>query len=664
MISVDPFNVWLFDVNAFIKQTGILPVRSLSIYQPSSSIYAEDGLFSEKIFGELGSTNRMVTLAYITLNTPILQPIIYKNVVKLASLYEEIINGSAYAIFDTNEKNFVRCVKHEEHPDAGTGYTFFMSRFHEINFERNASRQRSDRIDIIEKYRNVLFCNNFLVLPAGLRDLDEQQMVLDDINKLYQTLLSYTFSIPFNANSTMYDGVRCAIQKKAVEIYDYIEGILRYKRGFIQGVWGHRRIALGTRNVITAATYATMTPNDPQTIQPDETKLGLFQTAKALQPLTIHHIRRNFFDPIFGSGSNLVALTDPTTYELAYRTIGSEELARFNTPESIEDWISRFQNVDTRNKPVIVHDDKGRPYYLLMVYDEGNTISLFRSITEFEKVAAKKPLAVIVKGNPKYISDPKIEPMANKFYAEVAQLLENKGYRVAFDPGLEYTSPDTSAQVWIGHSRGIDRLRFAPEHIKTIELLTQDHTMKFVNNDERGSAPEHYQLSKEDRAAINALQPSSTIDKKKIRPLTWVELLYMATSNAASDKHVFITRYPVIQDESCYPTKIHLCSTVPSRIVNLKNTIADQVVHTYPEYPILGNPYLDSIQLGTARLKGLDGDYDGDTTSANAILSDEANNELNTFLGSVLSVVNAQKELLIGARDDLIAYTMLALSRA
>jgi len=55
---------------------------------------------------------------------------------------------------------------------------------------------------------------------------------------------------------------------------------------------------------------------------------------------------------------------------------------------------------------------------------------------------------------------------------------------------------------------------------------------------------------------------------------------------------------------------------------------------------------------------------DKETTSANAILSDEANAEIHQFLGSVQSVVNAQKELLIGSRDDLIAYTMLALSRA
>jgi hypothetical protein len=145
-----------------------------------------------------------------------------------------------------------------------------------------------------------------------------------------------------------------------------------------------------------------------------------------------------------------------------------------------------------RFKPVTVRDVNNKPFYLLMVYDEGDEISLFRSFDEFQKVSGK------------------------------------------------------------------------------------------------------------------------AIDRSKVRPLTWAELFYMATYNASIGKHMFITRYPVIQDESCYPTRIHLVSTMPSRVVGLKNTVMDQVVHVYPEYPILGRPFLDSIQLATSRLQGLDADYDGD----------------------------------------------------
>lgn len=540
----EPFNVSLLDVNGYIKHHNIQPVTALSIHEPSSNTFSENGLFSEQIFGAVGSTERLVTFGYINLNTKVLQPLIYKNVVKLGALYEEILAGTGYAIFDQTTRNFVRADV-EKNEDAKTGYTFFMSHFNDIEFERNDSRIRSDRIDLIEKYRSITFCERILVLPAGLRDLEEEQgnITTDDINKLYQTLLSYSFALPPGVSSSIYDGVRFKLQQKVVEIYNYIENILTGKKGFIQGSWAGRRVAGGTRNVITAAAYSTITPNDPQAIQPDESKLGLYQTMKGMQPLVVHHVRTKFFSPIFGQDSNVIALTNPQTFQLEYREVSNQELNKFDTTPAIESWISKFRNADIRFNPITVKDTTGKNYYLCMVYDTGSEISLFRNVDEFEKVYGKP------------------------------------------------------------------------------------------------------------------------LDKKKIRPLTWCEMFYMSTYAASKGKHVFITRYPVIQDESCYPTKIHLCTTTPARIIKLVRSIDEELpVMEYPQYPILGQPFMDSIALGASRLVGLGGDFDGDMTSANYIMSDESNQECDQFLGSIRSIINSQKELLIGSRDDLIGYTLRALS--
>lgn len=126
---------------------------------------------------------------------------------------------------------------------------------------------------------------------------------------------------------------------------------------------------------------------------------------------------------------------------------------------------------------------------------------------------SKRPLAVIVKGNPKYINMPAVKAMADHFYGEIKQLLEAKGYRVLFNVGRAYTSPNPKAAVWIGHSRGIDRLQFAPPHVRTIALQTQDHVNTYASNDVRGVDPLHYELSSADRSAIAALpdaaKPSS-----------------------------------------------------------------------------------------------------------------------------------------------------------
>ncbi len=120
-----------------------------------------------------------------------------------------------------------------------------------------------------------------------------------------------------------------------------------------------------------------------------------------------------------------------------------------------------------------------------------------------EKLDSK--IAVIVMGNPKYVDDPRVRDLAEALYQEVKRILVDKGYQVELDPGEPYTQPRNDAAVWIGHSRGIDRLRFAGAKIKTIALLTMDHGKKYKSNDERGLDPDHYRLSPADYKVLDLL---------------------------------------------------------------------------------------------------------------------------------------------------------------
>jgi hypothetical protein len=125
-----------------------------------------------------------------------------------------------------------------------------------------------------------------------------------------------------------------------------------------------------------------------------------------------------------------------------------------------------------------------------------------RYLTILEK---QKPIAVIVTGNPKYLENEKVKSLADKFYNEIEVILKDKGYEVVRDSGKEYTEPTHTAKVWIGHSRGIDRLRFAPDDITTIPLQTNDYKKEYKSNDERGLSKEHYELSDNDIQALNEL---------------------------------------------------------------------------------------------------------------------------------------------------------------
>ena len=107
-----------------------------------------------------------------------------------------------------------------------------------------------------------------------------------------------------------------------------------------------------------------------------------------------------------------------------------------------------------------------------------------------------KPLAIIIKGNPKYLEDPIVSDLAKVFYKTVRRMLREQGYRVRMDAGEEYTIPSSKAAVWLAHSRGAGRLKHAPVNVKTYELKTKAVA---------GLNPDHYVLSDADIKYIHRL---------------------------------------------------------------------------------------------------------------------------------------------------------------
>lgn len=115
--------------------------------------------------------------------------------------------------------------------------------------------------------------------------------------------------------------------------------------------------------------------------------------------------------------------------------------------------------------------------------------------------------AVIIKGNPKFVDGNRD---ADRFYNELKLFLESLGYVVSLDTGEPYTEPK-AADVWVGHSRGVDRLRFASEGTVTIAIGAegginhpQDKSLR------KGDVPDqyHYMLTDEMKEQIFRLLKS------------------------------------------------------------------------------------------------------------------------------------------------------------
>jgi hypothetical protein len=389
MIPEKPFNTQLLDVDRYITSNNIQEIKSYSIMSASSTDFHPEGLFSEEIFGQIGSPDRMTRFAFIRLNTRVFQPYVYKAILQLKQLYGQVMLGNVYAKFDEKERDIVRC--DADDPDGDTGYSFFMNHFDKIQFEDTGSAKRKQKIQMLTKYKDILTINKCLVIPAGIRDIKNENGMIsqEDINKIYQTIMSFASRLVPGSNNPLYDSIRMNLQKKVYELYTYIENILTGKHGFLQGAVGSRKIALGTRNVISAVHLNATSTDDPTYLKHDETKCPLYQTMKAFMPLVKYHLKVGAFDTIFDSGETQIPLVDKKTKKLVYVEVDSSEVEKFTSFDAIDTMINKFKNKTMRDASVDMKGADGKYYHLYLVYDKDDELILFRNIDDLKTIYGK-----------------------------------------------------------------------------------------------------------------------------------------------------------------------------------------------------------------------------------------------------------------------------------
>lgn len=122
--------------------------------------------------------------------------------------------------------------------------------------------------------------------------------------------------------------------------------------------------------------------------------------------------------------------------------------------------------------------------------------------------------AYIIKGNPKIVTN---DPRYDAFYSLIKQRLEGKGLSVGFDPGEEYTVPP-GGKYWLGHSRGLSRLRHAPAGVATLRLDDyEDPAMQQATRNRpdgwSNPGPEHYTFNDRMGQAIDNLISRGAAEK-------------------------------------------------------------------------------------------------------------------------------------------------------
>lgn len=94
------------------------------------------------------------------------------------------------------------------------------------------------------------------------------------------------------------------------------------------------------------------------------------------------------------------------------------------------------------------------------------------------------------------------------------------------------------------------------------------------------------------------------------RPLTWCDILYQAAVAVTADKCVYITRYPISDYFSVFPTQIFVMSTHNTIAVNT----GDMTYNHYPDIDLnktreeISISFIDTVRMSNTYLLGLGGD--------------------------------------------------------
>lgn len=524
LMAKDIFKVKLMEYDKFIKEEGLPEVTSTMTFEPNSRVFHKEGLFSESIYGSITDTNRFTSLAYIDLKVNIIHPVVYKEIILGSQLYKKILNRKVYALFNTATNDFETST--EDHPKSGTGFTFFCKYLPRLaNRDLPESLSSRNNYLLIKKYKDNLFTSKFLTLPAGMRDMDlsSDSYKKDAINSDYSSLISYTSGLPKGdtLDDVLFDDIKLRIQNKVNDIYTYlIYEFSKGKSGFNEGHLTSRKVAMGTRNVITASLYEGTDIDNCITIKPTETMVSLLNTIKSFQPFFNKYIRKDLFGEVI-SDSTTLSLIDPKTKDLKYIEVGEKTIYDLKDIDKIDRLINKFKHVGFRNSPVSIKGLDKKEYYLLLKYIDGKKIYIGRSKDDLE-------------------------------------------------------------------------------------------------------------------------QQCPNLDTKSIEPMRWCDVLYIAAVDICKGRHVFITRYPIDNEESNYPSSIIPSSTINSTTLDLYD--GETFVMRLPRFPTEGR-YHESVSVSSVKLAGMGGDHDGDTVNVIGVWDNKANQECSEYLDSVGSIINTEMRL-------------------
>ena len=508
--------VWLIDFEKFIKVNGLQPVTNANMFD-MGNVPTVDGLFSTEIFG-VTTKDRKETMAYIDLGGKFLNPKVYITLKRLNRNFEAVVYGTKK--FSIQNGDLV--------PDenGGTGLKWLYKHWDELNFKKNNSKQRSERVDVINNNKkDIIFTSKFLVLPAFYRDVNLQSSDknprVPEINDIYARIIRNVKIIEDSNNMDfVIASVTGKIQESLVEIYNLLKEKIQGKNGYIRRYLLGKTVDYSSRVVITAAPYNANSVDD-QVVDYYHTGVPLSHVCSQFTPFIIHWVTRFF-------------------------------------KNEAENMSNSYQTVNPKGEVKIIKLDNPVAYY-------------------------------------------------NSDYIE--KHLDN-----------------------FVHTPSV---RFGP-----IELPVKEEELV------KAGFPKNRKLYMgfAGRKVKGDIDSANKTEEKINRQLTWTDIFYQAAVDVTEDKHVWVTRYPILDYLGTYTSKISVLSTRDT----VPMMVGGKLYKHYPNIDLtlnrsdLDSVFRDTVNIAPVHLPALGADHDGDQTTVKPVFSQEANEECERILHGKTNLLTVQ----------------------
>ncbi|MDD3172172.1 MAG: hypothetical protein PHF63_00635 [Herbinix sp.] len=298
----------LLDIDKFVEDNNMIPITDPVIFNRGFELNP-NGLLSTVIFGNDINT-RKTTFSYIDLNGHYLTPIVFKLLKRLNRKFEDLILGTQTFIIDSKGQ-----IVEDENGDNGP--EFLYNNWEKLKFNKNESRMRGERIDLLTAYKkDRLFVTKAIVIPAFYRDVNiqtlnkKQKVAPHEINDMYSKLIRTVNIIKQGVDfDFMLNNSRAIVQNTLVEIYDLLESKIAKKNGLIRKNLMGKSVDYSSRMVISAPIFNS---NRPEEMKVDFYHCGvpLAQCCSLFMPFMIHWLKSYFDRELFSRTNYPVVVND------------------------------------------------------------------------------------------------------------------------------------------------------------------------------------------------------------------------------------------------------------------------------------------------------------------------------------------------------------------